>query len=366
MTPRERMMIALDNGRPDRLPCQVHNWMDFYLKTYLDGDDVYQAYERFGMDMAVYTGPNYIYDDKDLADWQVDRRELDDDGFGNQSWVETITTPKGTLTSAGAYNDITGWLTEEPIKTLDDFEIWNQFLPEPVAVDFSPIQHARDKVGDRGIVRSFPFSPGQGSPWQSFCTMIGTEPAIMMAMDEPDQLHYILEQIVQKTLRVVEKSQGNPADLIETDGGAGSNTVISPAMFEQFCLPYDKRQVDAYHELGMKTVCHLCGGVMQMLELVVQTGADGMETMTPVSMGGDCDLAEASRRVGERLFFVGGFDQNAGFEHGTPDAVRQMVFECFEATRDHAGYIISPSDHFFHGDPANIQAFVDAARECRY
>jgi hypothetical protein len=77
-------------------------------------------------------------------------------------------------------------------------------------------------------------------------------------------------------------------------------------------------------------------------------------------------LREASRRVGDKLFFIGGFDQNAGFENGTPEVARKLVFECFEATKDHAGYICSPSDHFFHGDPANLQAFADAAKECRY
>ncbi len=45
---------------------------------------------------------------------------------------------------------------------------------------------------------------------------------------------------------------------------------------------------------------------------------------------------------------------------------RQQVFDCFEATKDHAGYIIAPSDHFFFGDPANLQAFSDAVKECTY
>jgi hypothetical protein len=45
---------------------------------------------------------------------------------------------------------------------------------------------------------------------------------------------------------------------------------------------------------------------------------------------------------------------------------RQQVFDCFEATKDHAGYIVCPSDHFFFGDPRCLQAFVDAARECVY
>ena len=103
-----------------------------------------------------------------------------------------------------------------------------------------------------------------------------------------------------------------------------------------------------------------------MAEMVAESGADGLETMTPPSMGGDCNLREISRQIGDRLFFVGGFDQNNGFENGTPESAHKQVYECFEATKDHAGYIISPSDHFFEGDPANIQAFVDAAKECVY
>ena len=105
---------------------------------------------------------------------------------------------------------------------------------------------------------------------------------------------------------------------------------------------------------------------MKMLDLVVESGANGIETMTPPSMGGDCNLKEASKRVGDKLFFIGGFDQNAGFEQGNPKKVRELVFDCFEATKDHAGYILCPSDHFFFGNPENIQAFVDAAKECVY
>ena len=105
---------------------------------------------------------------------------------------------------------------------------------------------------------------------------------------------------------------------------------------------------------------------MPLLDIVAENGADGLETMTPVGMGGDCDLAEASRRVGDRFFFIGGLDQNAGFEHGSPQEVRRLVRKCFEATKGHAGYICSPSDHFFFGAPENIYAFVKACKDCTY
>ena len=366
MTSRERLMIALENGRPDRLPCQVHGWMDFYLDTYLDGVDWYTANDRFGIDHAIYVSPRYIYDEKDLANWRTKTRDLGKDASGNDGWEEIITTPKGKLYHTGLKNAITGWEVEYLIKSEADFEIWNTYTPVPVDVDFTPIQEARDRLGDRGIIRSHPFSPGQGSPWQSFCTLVHTERAILWAMDNPGFIHHAMEAIVSKTLRVTEMWKGTPADMVEVGGGAASSTVISPKMFSEFCVPYDSRQNAALRDAGLKVVYHLCGGLMPMLDLVTQNGANGLETMTPPGMGGDCDLAEASSRVGAQLFFIGGFDQNAGFERGTPAAARELVHECFEATKDHAGYIIAPSDHFFHGDPANLQAFADACRECVY
>ncbi len=366
MTSRERLLTALANGRPDRLPCQVHGWMDYYLKMYLGGLDWYQANERFGLDFAIYQSPVYRFSDRARANWRSEWQDLGTDADGHHLRVETVTTPKGQLRRVTAANAFTCWDTEHLLKNERDLELFREFYPAPDGIDFGALEQTRAKLGDRGIIRSHPYSPGQGSPWQSFCTLFGTEPAILLACDNPELLHACLESIVQRTLRAIALWPGTPADMVETGGGAGSNTVISPGLFREFCLPYDRRQNRAFHEVGVKVVYHLCGGLMKMLELVVESGADGLETMTPPAMGGDCDLREASRRVGDRLFFIGGFDQNAGFERGTPEQARRQVFDCFEATRDHAGFIIAPSDHFFFGDPQNLHAFADACKECRY
>jgi len=366
MTGRERFLTALANEKPDRLPCQVHSWMDYYLRTYLGGIDQYAAYERFGMDPVIYTGPRFIFDDKDLANWRVERRDLGLDPDGNRLWAEVIETPAGKLTTRGAANEFTCWTTEYLIKSERDFEIWERYVPLPVGADWSPVIEAKRRIGDRGIVRGGGgWDFGQGSPWQSFCILYGVEPAIMLAFDRPDWLHHALECMLRKKLRAIEACGKIELDLVETGGGAGSNTVISPAMHREFCLPYDRRQHEALHAAGPKIVYHLCGGVMAMLDLVAENGADGLETMTPPSMGGDCDLAEAKRRVGDKLFFIGGFDQNRGFERGTPEIARRMVRE-LHAACPQGGYICSPSDHFFFGSPENIQAFADEAKRCVY
>jgi len=372
MTGRERFLTALEGGKPDRLPCQVHNWMKYYLDEYLGGCDQYAAYERFGMDPVIYAGPRFVHAEADRANWQVRREDLgklqgseSEPGGPTRAWREEIITPDGRLTQAGASNRFTGWRTEHLIKSPADFALWEKWFPLPVEADWSPVTAAKQRIGETGIVRSGFYGFGQGSPWQDFCTMYDTEPAIMAAFDEPDWLEHVMEVLLEKKLRVIELAGRFELDLVETGGGAGSSTVISPDIHERFCLPYDRRQIEALHAAGTRVVYHLCGGVMPMLDLVAQNGADAFETMTPPAMGGDCDLAEARRRVGDRLAFIGGFDQNGGFEKGDPGTARRMVRELFAACPQ-GGYICAPSDHFFSGDPRNVQAFADAAKECRY
>ena len=365
MTGRERFLTALENGKPDRLPCQVHSWMQYYLKTYLGGCDQYEAYERLSMDPVVYMGPRYEYNAGALARWGVETVELDEGSGGERRWMRRISTPEGELSSKHESNEFTSWTTEYLVKSERDFEIWSKHVPVPERVDWSPVVEAKKRIGDRGIVRGGLFDFGQGSPWQSFCTLFDTERAILSAFDDPEWLHRCLEAILQKKLRAIEVGGRIEYDLVETGGGAGSSTVISPAMQRAFCLPYDRRQHEAIHAAGSKVVYHLCGGVMPMLDIVAENNADGLETMTPPEMGGDCDLAEAERRVGDKLFFIGGFGQNRGFEKGTPEIAAAMVRDLHAACPD-GGYICSPSDHFFFGSPENVRAFAEAAGECFY
>ena len=366
MTTRERLLIALNNGKPDRLPVQVHGWMGYYLDRYLGGVDQWQAYDRFGMDKVIYGGPASVLTDKQKTEWVREDHDAQTDADGTRTWRTTIHTPEGDLTLAYGSNEITTWETEHPLKTERDFELFEKYAPVPIH-DWTGVREIRERVGDDGISRTGAAGYGQGSPWQDLCTLTGTVPAIMIAMDEPNRMHHMLSVLLDKRLETIEKSGSCHADIIECGGGAGSDTVISPKLHEEFCLPYDKKQHDAIHAKspGIRIVYHLCGGLMNMLDIATRNGADGLETMTPPGMGGNADLAEATRRVGEKLFFIGGFDQQAGFERGSPEATRRLVLECHAACPD-GGYICCPSDHFFHGSPECVQAFVDAAKECTY
>lgn len=365
MKGRERFLRVLNNEKPDRLPCQVHSWMQYYLDEYLGGMDQYGAYEYFQMDPVIYVSPEYVYDVREQADFEVKRKFTGKDGEGNSLWHTTITTPGGMLFQREASNRFTTWVVDPLIKGEGDFEIWNKYVPLPSEVDWSPVKEAKERIGDRGITRCGFFDFGQGSPWQSFVTMYNIEDAIYDCYDKPQWMHHVLDSMLKKKLKVIERAGRFEVDLVETGGGAGSSTVISPAFHGEFCLPYDRIQHGRLREQGTKVVYHLCGGFMPLIDLVLQNGADGLETLTPSALGGDCIPRDLNDRAGRDIFFIGGFDQYKGFERGNPQLVRKMVRELFEAFNG-GGYICSPSDHFFYGDPENLRAFSDMARECVY
>ena len=367
MTSRERLLTVLANRKPDRLPCCVHGWQKCYLEDSLGGMDDFAASEYFGLDMTVYRQFEYEYDSKALRDYTEHLIDLGKDADGNRNYRLEVDTPHGKICSAWAENRITSWHTEYPVKTQEELERYLLHVPVPARVGTKRLDAARMRLKERGILRSFaPFRAGQGSPWQSFCMLTGTERAIFWAMDDPKTVHDALEKLLEHALRTIEKFPENACDLIETGGGAGSSTVISPAMFEEFCLPYDRRLHAGLHERGFKCVYHLCGGMMPLLEMIASNGADGLETMTPPEMGGDCDLKEASRRIGSEMFFIGGFNQHSGFETGGFEDVHRQIDVAFEATRENGAYIISPSDHFFAGKIENIKEFADYCKNKKY
>ena len=91
-----------------------------------------------------------------------------------------------------------------------------------------------------------------------------------------------------------------------------------------------------------------------------------METFAPAAIGGDVDLPEAKRRIGDKVCMIGGFDQFHFLKDCAPATTRAAVRKCFEEAGANGGYILSPSDHFFDADPELIRAFADEGGRCVY
>lgn len=361
MTSKERMLTALRREKPDRVPATVHQWQAYHLNTYLDGVDPLAAFQRFGLDAAITVFPVTERLARDV-DIKVDRST---NAEGNEVRRSTITTPDGVLTKVVEQNPITSWTTEHLVKNPEDVDLIDKYL-EPPLLDKETVAQEYDRIGDAGIVRGFVWGD-QGGCWQHACNLYGLENMIMATFDDPQWVHHFLKVLQKKKLRFVEESlAGAKYDLIETGGGASSSTCISPELHREFCLPYDREHHDALHAIGLPAVYHTCGGMMAILDLVVENNCDASETLTPAGMGGDARHVELKERIGDKVCLIGGLNQFQILDCGTREQIREEVFRLFRELGPGGGYMMSPSDHFFETPPENLAIYGEAARECTY
>lgn len=374
MTSKERMMRALNREKPDRLPVTVHQWQNYHLKHYMNGMDALSAFKATGMDAALqyfeamgqFWLPESAQAVQAAPDWREEIRVIKQDA--NEKTVHhTITTPGGTLTYVTSSNEATTWINEYLIKHHEDIDLIEKYMPVPPKLDKRNIDALYDRLGDAGILRGFVWGDQVGC-WQHACCLMDTTELIMEAHDNPDWVHRLLQILLDKKLRFIEEAlPGVKFDLIETGGGASSDTVISPKMHREFCLPYDRRMHQALHKQGFKITYHTCGGMMHILDQIIENETDASETLSPPGTGGNI---REPRKVREafagKVAMIGGMDQFNVLTSGRPEQIQAEVRRLFEGFGADGGYIMAASDHFFDAPPENLKVYAEAAHECVY
>jgi uroporphyrinogen-III decarboxylase len=359
MTPRERYLCALNRGQPDRLPAAIMGWMDYHLRNYLGGMKALQADRQFGF--VACLGARHLRTES--PGWRLSQVES---SKGDTTRTDvTVSTPEGELHWRLESNAHTDWVIEPPIKELEQIRLIDKYWPAPKK-GVESVRAARREIGEDGIVQGEPSGWRQPGPWQDACEWVGTQRMIMETYDHPDWAHEFMAILTRKRLETIESMAGAPFDVLLTGGGAGSSTVISPKLHEEYCLPYDRRIHEALHSLGLKCSYHTCGGMTPILELIASNGCDCMEPFAPAGIGGDANLEEAKRRIGYLVCMRGGLDQYNVLERGTPELIRRAVLQAFADAGPGGGFILCTSDHFFDVPVENLWAYANAVRECRY
>jgi uroporphyrinogen-III decarboxylase len=360
MTSKERLMLAINREKPDRLPISIHQWQDYHLEKHMDGRSDLEAFQMVGLDAQIQ-----YFEHKELSSntWEIEVEVIDDDPEHTITH-HTISTPEGTLSYKTEGDRKTTWITEHLIKQDEDIHLIKNYMPVP-ELELTPIEKKYDEVGDIGILRGFVWGDQAGC-WQHAACLYNISDLIMATFDRPDWVHELLKTLLDKKLQFIESMRGAKFDLVETGGGSGSSTVISPKIFREFCLPYDKQMHEALHNQGFKVTYHTCGGTLGIEEYIVETGADVSETLAPPSVGGNQEPWEFKQKVGDRMALIGGIDQFNVLTSGSENSIRDKVFELFKKVGKNGGYICSASDHFFETPADNLVALAKAAKACIY
>ena len=385
MTSKERLLKALNNEKPDRLPVTTHHLMPSFLNNYMNGISEQMFFDQFGLDpikwavaSACTQGKSEYFDPLQSGIGFLETRRV-----CTENWrftVETlpghkydtkrfsIVTPVKTLSMILQSNEHTTWVAEHLIKDKNDIDVIAKYTTCPQC-DVQEINRIAVEFGSRGLVRGHILGfEGFGQPgcWQDFACLYGIENLIYSTFDDPEWVHSFLGILLERKRHFIRSLKGAMYDIVELGGGDASTTVISPDIFDKFVAPYDSELIREAHGVNQRIVYHTCGGMMPVLENIAGMNPDAMETFTPPDMGGDTRLGEAKKRIGNKVCMIGGFDQFHFFNGCTPEQTRAEVRRCFSEAGSNGGYIISPSDHFFQADLRLIEAYADEARKCEY
>jgi hypothetical protein len=359
--------------------------MPSFLNDYMNGISDQEFFDHFGLDPVKWIiahtfdqSKGEYFDPDQPAIGFLEAKRISTDrwrfkteeikGLAYPTNRLSIVTPQKTLSMVLQSDQHTTWLSEHVIKEKSDIDILAKYMPAPKC-DVAEINFAAEEFAERGLIRGhIPCFDGFGQPgcWQDAACMYGIENLIMATFMDPQWVHAFLGLLQARKRTFIDSLKGARYDILELGGGDASTTVISPDIFNEFVAPYDAPLIEAAHNAGQRISYHTCGGMMPILEDIAAMKPDAMETFSPEAMGGDTNLIEAKKRIGDKVCMIGGFDQFHFFTGCSEKETRDEVRRCFEAAGADGGFILSPSDHFFEADLRLIKAFADEARACLY
>lgn len=335
MTPRDRVITALNHEQPDVTPWHITFTIPAHekLSQLLDTDDLDRAVgNHFAKTEAV-----------PAAGWKEIEPEFWRDEFG-VIWDRTLDKDIGNVDHGRLVlpePDLDG--LEFP--DVDDPERWEGF----------------DTFGERNAdlfrVNDFGFTLFERA-W----TLRGLENFLMDMVVRPDFAHELLDAILDWNLKIVEGTARYDIDavLFGDDWGQQQGLIMGPEMWREFFKPRAEAEYAACKQRGMYVMIHSCGDVSQIMGDLVEIGVDVFNPFQPEVM----DIEEIKATYGHEMSFFGGMSTQRTLPRSTPEQVADHTRWLCEHIGEGGGYVFSPA-HDVPGDvPAeNMAAMVEALKQ---
>jgi uroporphyrinogen decarboxylase len=194
---------------------------------------------------------------------------------------------------------------------------------------------------------------------------VGLSNLFSMLLEEPALIEALSESILAQNLENIRRFATAGGDAIYIDDAMTTSDMISPSLYERFSLPYVKAMVDEIHRHGHKAIVIYYGGVMDRLERIAATGADGF--LYEASMKGFVnDTAEIARRIGDRVTLFANIDPVGILQNGADADLAAEIRRQVQAGRAARGFIISTASPITPATPlARVRRFLELGREAR-
>ena len=201
---------------------------------------------------------------------------------------------------------------------------------------FDTIESVSRRAGDEVSIHGEIFSP-----FSQFLELLGYRPALTALLRNPGKSKACLESLARGAAALGRGQAARGVDAVLISSAFAGAGLISTHHYREFVLPYERMVIEGIKkQYDVPVYTHTCGRIGDRLELMAETGTDGIDTLDPPPLG-DVDLAAAKRRIGGRLFIKGNLDPINVILQGTPDEVYQAARRCLAAGAPSGGYILS-------------------------
>jgi uroporphyrinogen decarboxylase len=252
----ERISAALQGIMPDRRPVMLHNFMPaareagYTMKQYREDPDIaakchIQFVEKYGVDGVLFDVDTALL--AGATGVPVDF-PADDPARTHEALIHSL----------------------DEIDSLADIEISANLR----------IQHSLESVrilkryfGDEIFVRG----NCDQAPFSLACS-IRTPACFMMdlILDEERSVQ-LLEYSFRICVQFIRLMAEAGADMVSNGDSPAGPSMISPDMYRQFALPYEKRMLKEAHAHGKPYLLHICGNTDLILDRMTSIGMDAVE-----------------------------------------------------------------------------------------
>ncbi len=254
----------------------------------------------------------------------------------------------------GHNREMTAHPVEAPIQSPEDLKGYKP--PDPDAPQ--RLGELPDFVRRYKYKRAIIFHHRAAFMWSAY--IAGMENLLMAFADDPPFVDAVMDMVVEANERVVRNAVRGGADIITLadDYAANFGPLFSRTHFERFILPRLQRVVDAVHEEGGLVIKHSDGNLWPILDLIIETGIDGLNPIEPVA---GMDIAKVKEAFGDRACLIGNIDCGELLSHGTRQQVEDAVRDCIAAAAPGGGFMLSSSNSIHSSvKPENYVAMIEA------
>ena len=378
MTPRERLLKALNHEEPDCIPIDlggnqtgIHKFAYQTLVEHLGIDDevrIIDAVQQLAQPCEAVlerlrVDTRYIQA-KAASDFQGEIVTATRDGRTWQDLTDEFGVTWSMPDDSPLYMDITHHPLAEA--TIDDIRDY----PFPVGGDPGRFEGLRDQA--LRIRNETPYalvSGISGVVYEICWYMRGLERWFIDMMEQPQFCEALIDQTLRFWLDWFDVFLAEVGDVVDVimigDDVAGQHgPLFQPAFYRQVVKPRHKRLVQFIKSrTEAKIWYHTCGACKTYIPDLLDNGID---ILNPVQISAaDMAPAELKAEFGDRLvFWGGGIDAQHVLPHADVATVRDHVRRNVQAFKPHGGYVFNNVHNIQAGvPPENIVAMYDAAYE---